>query len=249
MEHEQLTWSQAPADDLIIDMRGIYKRFYIGQPNELEILRGIDLQVKKGEFLSIVGASGSGKSTLMNIIGALDRPTEGTYTLDGVPMADVPDDMLSEIRNLKIGFVFQTFNLIPRTTALRNVELPMVYAGARRSPCTKRAKALLELVGMGERMKHLPNELSGGQKQRVAIARAMANDPAIILADEPTGALDSSTGRMVMDIFHDLHERQGKTIVLITHNPELAAETQRIVTISDGRIIDSREEDARHAAF
>ena len=248
MEHEQLTWSQAPADDLIIDMRGIYKRFYIGQPNELEILRGIDLQVKKGEFLSIVGASGSGKSTLMNIIGALDRPTEGTYTLDGVPMADVPDDMLSEIRNLKIGFVFQTFNLIPRTTALRNVELPMVYAGARRSPCTKRAKALLEIVGMGERMKHLPNELSGGQKQRVAIARAMANDPAIILADEPTGALDS-TGRMVMDIFHDLHERQGKTIVLITHNPELAAETQRIVTISDGRIIDSREEDARHAAF
>ena len=183
MEHEQLTWSQAPADDLIIDMRGIYKRFYIGQPNELEILRGIDLQVKKGEFLSIVGASGSGKSTLMNIIGALDRPTEGTYTLDGVPMADVPDDMLSEIRNLKIGFVFQTFNLIPRTTALRNVELPMVYAGARRSPCTKRAKALLEIVGMGERMKHLPNELSGGQKQRVAIARAMANDPAIILAD------------------------------------------------------------------
>ena len=249
MEHEQLTWSQAPADDLIIDMRGIYKRFYIGQLNELEILRGIDLQVKKGEFLSIVGASGSGKSTLMNIIGALDRPTEGTYTLDGVPMADVPDDMLSEIRNLKIGFVFQTFNLIPRTTALRNVELPMVYAGARRSPCTKRAKALLEIVGMGERMKHLPNELSGGQKQRVAIARAMANDPAIILADEPTGALDSSTGRMVMDIFHDLHERQGKTIVLITHNPELAAETQRIVTISDGRIIDSREEDARHAAF
>ena len=249
MEHEQLTWSQAPADDLIIDMRGIYKRFYIGQPNELEILRGIDLQVKKGEFLSIVGASGSGKSTLMNIIGALDRPTEGTYTLDGVPMADVPDDMLSEIRNLKIGFVFQTFNLIPRTTALRNVELPMDYAGARRSPCTKRAKALLEIVGMGERMKHLPNELSGGQKQRVAIARAMANDPAIILADEPTGALDSSTGRMVMDIFHDLHERQGKTIVLITHNPELAAETQRIVTISDGRIIDSREEDARHAAF
>ena len=249
MEHEQLTWSQAPADDLIIDMRGIYKRFYIGQPNELEILRGIDLQVKKGEFLSIVGASGSGKSTLMNIIGALDRPTEGTYTLDGVPMADVPDDMLSEIRNLKIGFVFQTFNLIPRTTALRNVELPMVYAGARRSPCTKRAKALLEIVGMGERMKHLPNELSGGQQQRVAIARAKANDPAIILADEPTGALDSSTGRMVMDIFHDLHERQGKTIVLITHNPELAAETQRIVTISDGRIIDSREEDARHAAF
>ena len=215
----------------------------------VEAVKPLSFTLRERQTLAIIGENGSGKSTLMNIIGALDRPTEGTYTLDGVPMADVPDDMLSEIRNLKIGFVFQTFNLIPRTTALRNVELPMVYAGARRSPCTKRAKALLEIVGVGERMKHLPNELSGGQKQRVAIARAMANDPAIILADEPTGALDSSTGRMVMDIFHDLHERQGKTIVLITHNPELAAETQRIVTISDGRIIDSREEDARHAAF
>lgn len=232
----------------MIRMQGIRKEYHMGD-SVLAALDGVDIHIKPHEFVSIIGPSGSGKSTLMNIIGALDRPTEGTYTLDGVPMADVPDDMLSEIRNLKIGFVFQTFNLIPRTTALRNVELPMVYAGARRSPCTKRAKALLEIVGMGERMKHLPNELSGGQKQRVAIARAMANDPAIILADEPTGALDSSTGRMVMDIFHDLHERQGKTIVLITHNPELAAETQRIVTISDGRIIDSREEDARHAAF
>ena len=187
---------------LIIDMKGIVKRFYIGQPNELEILKGIDLQVYKGEFVSIVGASGSGKSTLMNIIGALDRPTFGSYQLDGVPMGEVPDDMLSEIRNYKIGFVFQTFNLIPRTSALSNVELPMLYAGVPRSQRTARAKELLRQVEMEDRMKHQPNELSGGQKQRVAIARAMANDPAIILADEPTGALDSSTGRLVMDLFH-----------------------------------------------
>ncbi len=229
---------QAPKaeEQAIIEMHGIHKRFYIGQPNELEILKGIDLRVKKGAFLSIVGASGSGKSTLMNIIGALDRPTEGTYTLDGLQMHDVPDRGLSEIRCRKIGFVFQTFNLIPRTTALSNVELPMLYAGIPLRERSRRAKELLELVGMGERMKHLPNELSGGQKQRVAIARAMANDPAIILADEPTGALDSQTGRLGMDLFHTLHRKKGKTIVLITHNPELAAETQEIITISDGRV-------------
>ncbi|MBC8574959.1 ABC transporter ATP-binding protein [Oscillospiraceae bacterium BX1] len=224
----------------MIEMKGIVKRFYIGQPNELEILRGIDLVVRRGEFISIVGASGSGKSTLMNIIGALDRPTEGSYLLDSVPMAQVPDDMLSEIRNLKIGFVFQTFNLIARTTAQSNVELPMLYAGVPRARRAARAAELLEQVGMTDRRRHLPSELSGGQKQRVAIARAMANDPAILLADEPTGALDSQTGRLVMDLFHRLHEEQDKTIVLITHNPELAAETERIVTIADGRII--REE-------
>lgn len=226
---------------VIIDMKGIIKRFYIGLPNELTILKGIDLNVHEGEFVSIVGASGSGKSTLMNIIGALDRPTEGSYTLDGVPMGEVPDDMLSEIRNLKIGFVFQTFNLIPRTSALSNVELPMLYAGMPRSKRVSRAKELLAQVGMSDRMKHMPNELSGGQKQRVAIARAMANDPAIILADEPTGALDSATGRLVMDLFHRLHREQGKTIVLITHNPELAAETERIVTIADGSVIKVEE--------
>ncbi len=231
--------------DLIIDMHGIYKRFYIGQPNELEILKGIDLQVYRGEFLSIVGASGSGKSTLMNIIGALDRPTEGNYILDGVPMGQVPDDLLSDIRNSKIGFVFQTFNLIPRTSALSNVELPMLYAGVPRGLRTRRAKWLLEQVEMGERMRHQPSELSGGQKQRVAIARAMANDPAIILADEPTGALDTATGRLVMDLFHRLHQ-QGKTIVLITHNPELAVETERIITISDGRVIREEEGEGVH---
>lgn len=236
------------AQPLIIDMKGIVKRFYIGQPNELEILRGIDLQVRKGEFVSIVGASGSGKSTLMNIIGALDRPTEGTYVLDGVPMADVPDDLLSDIRNCKIGFVFQTFNLIPRTSALKNIEMPMLYANVPMGKRTERAKKLLDVVGMADRMSHMPNELSGGQKQRVAIARAMANDPAIILADEPTGALDTATGRLVMDLFHELHRKQGKTIVLITHNPELAEETERIITISDGKVIDCKEGGLANAA-
>lgn len=221
----------------IIEMKGIIKRFYIGHPNELQILNGIDLEVHDGEFLSIVGESGSGKSTLMNIIGVLDRPTEGTYQLDGVDVEKLKDKELSAIRNQKIGFVFQTFNLIPRTNALRNVELPMLYAGVPLGQRTARARELLEMVGMADRMDHQPSELSGGQKQRIAIARAMANDPAILLADEPTGALDSKTGRMVMDIFHDLHRNHGKTIVLITHSKELAAETQRIVTLLDGRII------------
>ena len=225
----------------IISMKGIIKRFYIGTPNELQILNGITLDVQQGEFLSIVGASGSGKSTLMNIIGALDRPTEGTYVLDGVRVDQAKDDQLSGIRNKKIGFVFQTFNLIPRTSALKNVELPMLYANVPPAQRTRRAKELLEMVEMDDRMSHMPNELSGGQKQRVAIARAMANDPAIILADEPTGALDSKTGRLVMDLFHTLHREQGKTIVLITHNYKLATETDRIVTISDGRIVPNTE--------
>ena len=218
----------------LIEMRGIVKRFYIGQPNELEILHGVDLDVREGEFISIVGASGSGKSTLMNLIGVLDKPTEGHYRLDGTDVEDADDTELSAIRNRKIGFVFQNFNLISRTNALKNVELPMMYAGLPPRQRTQRAKELLELVEMADRMDHQPNELSGGQKQRVAIARAMANDPAIILADEPTGALDSKTGRMVMDLFHKLNREQGKTIVLITHNPELAAETHRILTMHDG---------------
>ena len=225
----------------IIDLRHIVKRFYVGQPNELEILHGIDLQVKKGEFVSIVGASGSGKTTLMNIIGVLDRPTEGEYTLDSVDVAGAKDKELSGIRNRKIGFVFQTYNLISRTTALRNVELPMMYAGVGKKECQERAKYYLQMVGMSERMTHRPDELSGGQKQRVSIARAMTNDPSIILADEPTGALDSVTGRKIMDIFHKLHEEQGKTIVLITHSNELAEETGRIITLKDGCIIGERK--------
>ena len=228
----------------IIQMRGIYKRFYIGQPNELEILHGIDLDVMPGEFLSIVGPSGSGKSTLMNLIGVLDRPTEGRYVLDGVNISDARDDRLSHIRNKSIGFVFQNFNLIARTNAQKNVELPMMYAGVPAAKRSARAKELLAMVDMADRMNHQPNELSGGQKQRVAIARAMANDPAILLADEPTGALDSKTGRMVMDLFHKLNREQGKTIILITHNQELAQETHRFVTMRDGRLYhgDSGEE-------
>jgi len=221
----------------VIEMRKIIKNFYIGTPNELHILKNIDITVKKGEFISIVGQSGSGKSTLMNLIGALDRPTSGFYALDGSDISKMNDNNLSDIRNQKIGFVFQTFNLIPRSSALRNVELPMLYSGISALKRTKKAKELLEIVDLSDRFDHMPNELSGGQKQRVAIARAIANNPAIILADEPTGALDSSTGRMVMDIFHKLHKEQGKTIVLITHNSELAQETQRMLTIKDGEII------------
>ncbi len=225
----------------IIEMRGIVKSFYVGTPNELEILHGLDISVPEGQFVSIVGASGSGKSTLMNIIGALDRQTAGEYVLDGIDVSRMKDEELSGVRNKKIGFVFQTFNLIARTSALKNVELPMLYAGIPAKERDKRAKELLDIVEMSDRAKHMPNELSGGQKQRIAIARAMANDPAIILADEPTGALDSKTGRLVMDLFHRLHKERKKTIVLITHNPELAAETDRIITISDGRIISDSE--------
>lgn len=228
-------------NDVVIDMRGIVKRYFIGKPNELEVLHGIDLQIRRGEFVSIVGQSGSGKSTLMNVIGALDRPTEGEYELDGVDMFQAKDDELSAIRCKKIGFVFQTYNLIARTSALKNVELPMLYSKMSRMKRTKRAKELLDMVEMTERMRHTPDELSGGQKQRVAIARAMANDPAIILADEPTGALDSGTGRLIMDIFHKLNKEQGKTIILITHSNELAEETGRILTLKDGVITGARE--------
>ena len=191
--------------------------------------------------MAIVGESGSGKSTMMNIIGALDKPTEGSYILDGVDMTAARDNELSALRCKKIGFVFQTFNLIALVSALKNVELPMLYAGVPAARRAARAKELLELVGMGDRMNHQPSELSGGQKQRVAIARAMANDPAVLLADEPTGALDSATGRVVMDIFHKLHREQGKTILLITHSQELAAECERIVTLLDGEIVSERK--------
>lgn len=230
----------------MIGLHDIIKRYYIGTPNELQVLKGISLTVYEGEFVAIVGASGSGKSTLMNIIGALDRPTDGSYCLDDVDMILAKDSELSKIRNRKIGFVFQTYNLISKTNAIKNVEMPMLYAGVQGRKRVDRAKELLALVGMGERMKHLPEELSGGQKQRVAIARAMANDPSIILADEPTGALDSTTGRMVMDLFHKLHKEQGKTIVLITHSLELAEETERVITIKDGNIIGERSGNQRN---
>lgn len=221
----------------VIRMENIIKRYYVGKPNELQILNGINISVREGEFVSIVGESGSGKSTLMNIIGVLDRQTEGDYFLEGQDVNRMTDEVRSGIRNQRIGFVFQNFNLLPRANALKNVIVPLMYGVERVRDQKERAMEMLKMVGMEDRAGHRPNELSGGQKQRVAIARAMVNDPAIILADEPTGALDSKTGHMVMNLFHKLHEEQGKTIVLITHSQELAAETQRIITLLDGDIV------------
>ena len=221
----------------VIRMENIVKTYYLGKPNELEILHGINLTVKKGEFVSIVGESGSGKSTLMNIIGVLDRQTQGDYYLEGQDVNGMSDEVRSAIRNRRIGFVFQNFNLLPRANALKNVMVPLLYGEEHSKNGKEHAMEMLKMVGMEDRADHRPNELSGGQKQRVAIARAMINDPAIILADEPTGALDSKTGHMVMDLFHKLHEEQGKTIVLITHSQELAQETERIVTLLDGQIV------------
>ena len=221
----------------VIRMENIVKTYYLGKPNELEILHGINLTVNKGEFVSIVGESGSGKSTLMNIIGGLDRQTQGDYYLEGQDVNGMSDEVRSAIRNRRIGFVFQNFNLLPRANALKNVMVPLLYGEEHSKNGKEHAMEMLKMVGMEDRADHRPNELSGGQKQRVAIARAMINDPAIILADEPTGALDSKTGHMVMDLFHKLHEEQGKTIVLITHSQELAQETERIVTLLDGQIV------------
>ena len=218
----------------LIEMRGIVKRFNEGLDSELTVIPGLDFSVDEGEFVAVVGQSGSGKSTLMNIIGLLDRPTAGDYQLAGVDALALGDDKLASFRGQKIGFIFQNFNLIGRMSALKNVEMPMVYAGVSAHERTRRAENLLEMVGMTDRMNHLPNELSGGQKQRVAVARALANEPDILLADEPTGALDSQTGRMVMDLFHELHRTHGKTILFITHNPELADECSRTVTMKDG---------------
>ena len=218
----------------LIKMEGIKKSFNIGKENELEILHGIDFEVNDGDFVSVVGQSGSGKSTLMNIIGLLDRQTSGYYELNGVDISTLKDSELSAYRSKKIGFVFQNFNLIPRSNAQKNVELPMTYAGVGKKERADMAERLLEIVEMKDRMDHLPNELSGGQKQRVAIARSMANNPDIILADEPTGALDSKTGRNVMDLFHKLNKEDKRTIIIITHNMELAKEAGRIYKMTDG---------------
>ncbi len=228
-------------NDSIISLKNIDKKFNIGQDNELQILFDISLEIPQGQFVSIVGSSGAGKSTLMNILGLLDKPTSGSYTLNKFCTSELNDKQLSKIRNAEIGFVFQTFNLIPRLNAIKNVELPMLYKGVAQKERTENARKLMEMVGMSDRYEHFPNQLSGGQKQRVSIARAMANEPSIILADEPTGALDTVTGRKIMDIFHRLNKEQGKTIILITHSPELASETDRIVTISDGKIISDSE--------
>ena len=219
----------------LIEIRDIYKIYNPGE-NEVRALDGIDLTVEHGEFLAIVGQSGSGKSTLMNMLGLLDIPTRGTYTLDGVDVANMTDDELSEIRNKEIGFIFQGFNLIPSLTAVENVELPLVYRGMKKEERNKLALEALERVGLSHRLDHLPKQMSGGQQQRVAIARAVAARPPIILADEPTGNLDSHSGLEVMKILHELHE-EGRTIILITHDNDIANEAQRVIRIQDGQII------------
>jgi putative ABC transport system ATP-binding protein len=220
----------------LIEMHGLTRVYQLG-PQEIHALQGIDLIVKHGEYVAIMGPSGSGKSTLMNIIGCLDRPTEGKYILDGTPVEAMEDDQLAAVRNKKIGFVFQTFNLLPRTTALQNVELPLVYAKIPRHERHELAQEALVAVGLGDRMSHQPNELSGGQRQRVAIARALVNKPSLLLADEPTGNLDSQTGREILDLFRDLHSR-GNSIMMVTHEDDVAREAKRIIHIRDGRVLD-----------
>jgi putative ABC transport system ATP-binding protein len=226
------------ADDLIdgraiIEIKDLTKVYHMGEV-EVHALRGLSLQVQAGELISIMGPSGSGKSTLMNVIGCLDQPTSGHYWLDGQDVSQMDDDRLADIRNRKIGFVFQNFNLLARTTALQNVELPLVYSGVRNR--RQLAQAALEAVGLGDRLHHRPNELSGGQQQRVAIARALVNDPAIILADEPTGNLDSHSGTEIVAVFQQLNRERGLTVVFVTHDAQIASHTGRIIHLIDGRI-------------
>lgn len=220
---------------VVIRVENLTKVYRNGEV-EVHALRGINLEICQGDFVAIMGTSGSGKSTLMNILGCLDRPSSGNYYLEGIDIKDKTDDELSEIRNLNIGFVFQSFNLISRTSALKNVELPMIYAKVKPSLREERAMELLGKVGLADRYAHMPNELSGGQKQRVAIARALANRPSIIFADEPTGALDSKSSVEIMDIFTQLN-REGNTVIVVTHEPEIAAFTNRIITFRDGQVV------------
>lgn len=225
-------------NNVIIDVRNLNKVYQMGNV-QVYALRDISLQISQGEQVAIMGPSGSGKSTLMNILGCLDQPTSGQYYLDGVETGCLDDNQLAQIRSKKIGFVFQSFNLLPRTNALNNVELPLIYSGVGQHERHKRAIAALELVGLGDRLHHRPNELSGGQQQRVAIARAIVNQPAIILADEPTGNLDSKSGAEIITIFQRLNEEQGITIILVTHETEIAKHSQSIVRLADGYIVDS----------
>lgn len=222
----------------MIDIKQLTKIYQNG-PIQVKALKEVDLTVKEGEFVAIMGASGSGKSTMMNIIGCLDRCTDGKYRLDGIDVAELKDKELAKIRNQKIGFVFQSFNLLPKLSALENVELPMMYAGIKPKNRRERAMIALEKVGLKERVLHKPNELSGGQKQRVAIARALVNDPVILLADEPTGNLDSHSSEEIIEIFKTLNE-EGVTIVMVTHEPDIAQHSKRIVTFRDGEIISDK---------
>jgi putative ABC transport system ATP-binding protein len=218
----------------IIKIRNIIRDFQLGQET-VHVLKGIDLDIEKGEYVAIMGPSGSGKSTLMNLIGCLDTPTSGSYILNGKDVSQMSDDELADIRNKEIGFVFQTFNLLPRTTALDNVALPMVYAGYSKKDRTERAVQVLHDVGLSDRMDHRPNQLSGGQRQRVAVGRALVNKPSIILADEPTGNLDSKTGAEIMNLLEDIH-KAGNTIIVVTHEEEIAAHAQRIIRLRDGMV-------------
>jgi len=226
-----------------MELEAITKVYQMGEI-EVHALRGISLAVERGEILTIMGPSGSGKSTLMNIVGCLDQPTGGTYLLEGRDVSHLHDDELATIRNRQIGFVFQTFNLLARTTALQNVTLPLVYAGVGRTERRERAREALEAVGLGHRLDHLPTELSGGQQQRVAIARALANSPSIILADEPTGNLDSKSGAEVMSVLQGLNKKRGMTVILVTHDPVIARHTERIVHLYDGQITENETVDA-----
>ena len=225
----------------IIEARGLEKHYDLGAET-VRALRGVDLQIFRNEYVAIMGPSGSGKSTFMNLIGCLDTPTRGEYVLNGHPVAGMGEDELARVRNREIGFVFQTFNLLPRSTALENVELPLVYGGVGKRDRRERATEALRHVGLGDRMDHRPNQLSGGQRQRVAIARALVTRPSIILADEPTGNLDSQTSEEIMGLFARLHG-EGQTIIMVTHEPDIAAHAERVVTLRDGKIASDRRQE------